>query len=67
MAYVVKSDQSLSEMEVLEYVAKQTSVAKQLHGGVIFVDEIPKNPSGKILRRELRDLYKKSSGLKAKL
>jgi fatty-acyl-CoA synthase len=24
---------------------------------VVFVDELPKNPSGKILKRELRDTY----------
>lgn len=34
------------------------SPQKWLRGGVIFVDEIPKNPSGKILRRELRDKLK---------
>lgn len=31
-----------------------TSPAKRLHGGVRFITEIPKNPSGKLLRRELR-------------
>lgn len=34
----------------------QVSPAKRLRGGVIFVEEIPKNPSGKILRKELRKL-----------
>lgn len=28
---------------------------KHLKGGVEFVAEIPKNPSGKILRRQLRE------------
>lgn len=32
------------------------SNAKRLHGGVKFLDEIPKNLSGKILRRVLRDM-----------
>lgn len=67
LGYVVKSDPSLTEKEVLDFVAQTTSVAKRLHGGVIFLDEIPKNPSGKILRRELRELYKKSQELKSKL
>jgi 4-coumarate--CoA ligase len=31
---------------------------KRLTGGVIFCDAIPKSPSGKILRRELRDKAK---------
>jgi hypothetical protein len=32
---------------------------KQLRGGVVYVDELPKNAVGKILRRELRDRAKK--------
>lgn len=35
------------------------STPKRLHGGVKFVAEIPKNPSGKILRRVLREMVKK--------
>ncbi|KAG5683270.1 hypothetical protein PVAND_012560 [Polypedilum vanderplanki] len=66
LAYVVKADDTLTEKEVIDFIAKQTSPAKQLHGGCIFIELIPKNPSGKILRRELRDLYKQSQ-LKSKL
>lgn len=58
LAFVVKDESGLSEAEVLNYVAGKVSYAKRLHGGVIFVDEIPKNPSGKILRRELRERLK---------
>lgn len=54
-AFVVKLDESLTEEEVVKFVNKDASPAKKLRGGVIFVDEIPKNPSGKILRRQLRD------------
>jgi len=47
------------------------SPQKQLSGGVVFVKVIPKNPSGKILRRELRALLKKYQNdlvqIKAKL
>ena len=31
---------------------------KQLNGGVVFVDSIPKNASGKILKRLLREQAK---------
>lgn len=59
MAFVVKQDNvELTEKEVVDFVANNASNAKWLRGGVKFIDEIPRNPSGKILRREIRDLYK---------
>lgn len=66
LAFVVKADNDLTEKEVIEFVAKKASTPKHLHGGVRFIDEIPKNPSGKILRRELRELVKQQS-IKSKL
>lgn len=57
-AFVVKQPNvDLTETDVMEYVASKTSPFKQLRGGVRFVESIPKNPAGKILRRELRKLY----------
>lgn len=55
---------NLTEQEVIDFVAEHASKPKWLRGGVKFIKEIPKNPSGKILRRELRDLFKNT---KAKL
>ncbi|XP_037048211.1 4-coumarate--CoA ligase 1-like [Bradysia coprophila] len=66
VAFVVKLDNSLTEKEVIDFADKDASPAKKLRGGVIFVDEIPKNPSGKILRRQLRDHLSKLL-LKSKL
>ena len=66
VAFVVKEDDSITESDVKDFVAKNASFAKRLHGGVKFILEIPKNPSGKILRRELREILKKLD-LKAKL
>jgi 4-coumarate--CoA ligase len=57
-AFIVKQpDANLSAQEVKDFVAKNTSNSKWLRGGVKFIDEIPKNPSGKILRRELKKLF----------
>jgi acyl-CoA synthetase (AMP-forming)/AMP-acid ligase II len=36
-------------------VERQTARYKWLRGGIVFVDKIPKSPSGKILRRVMRD------------
>ncbi|TFY59370.1 hypothetical protein EVJ58_g5824 [Rhodofomes roseus] len=41
--------------QIYNYVASAKSRHKWLTGGVIFVESIPKSPSGKILRRVLRD------------
>lgn len=61
LAFVVKQDGvDISEAEIKKYVADRTSPAKRLHGGVRFIAEIPKNLSGKILRRELRAMLQTS-------
>jgi 4-coumarate--CoA ligase len=39
----------------VQHVADAKVEYKRLAGGVEFVDAIPKNPSGKLLRRVLRD------------
>jgi 4-coumarate--CoA ligase len=58
-AYVVKQPgASITEQEVIDFVASNTSKAKWIRGGVKFIAAIPKNPSGKILRREMREMYK---------
>ncbi|XP_017047049.1 4-coumarate--CoA ligase 1 [Drosophila ficusphila] len=60
LAFVVKqANVQLTENDVIKFVNDNASPAKRLRGGVIFVDEIPKNPSGKILRRVLREMLKK--------
>uniref|UniRef100_A0A182W5X3 Luciferin 4-monooxygenase n=1 Tax=Anopheles minimus TaxID=112268 RepID=A0A182W5X3_9DIPT len=47
---------AITEPEIVKYVFDRASAAKRLHGGVRFIDAIPKNLSGKVLRRELREL-----------
>lgn len=51
-----------------QFVADNKVAYKQLAGGVAFVDAIPKNPSGKLLRRVLRDRAREiKANSKAKL
>ncbi len=56
LAVVVKSDPSLSEAEVLGYVNGKLSRFK-LPKAAVFIDEIPRNPSGKVLKRVLREQF----------
>ncbi|KAH9519673.1 4-coumarate--CoA ligase 1 [Bulinus truncatus] len=60
-AFVVKKPGSKVTEEVLiKYVEERVAHTKRLRGGVLFIDEVCKNPSGKILRRIMRDKYLKS-------
>jgi acyl-CoA synthetase (AMP-forming)/AMP-acid ligase II len=54
-AFVVRKSKDVSEQDVENFVASKVSKHKHLKGGVVFVDAVPKSPSGKILRRLLRD------------
>ncbi|KAH8722725.1 hypothetical protein GQ44DRAFT_751280 [Phaeosphaeriaceae sp. PMI808] len=58
-AYVVPQTPEKATPEVAEgiksWLAERVSRHKRLEGGVHFVDAVPKNPSGKILRKELRE------------
>jgi acyl-CoA synthetase (AMP-forming)/AMP-acid ligase II len=44
-AYIVMSDDSkATEKEIAEWMAKRVAKHKQLRGGVVFTNEVPKNP-----------------------
>ncbi|KAH7140039.1 hypothetical protein B0J13DRAFT_639310 [Dactylonectria estremocensis] len=47
---------------IAKFLANQVSGYKHLRGGVIFLDELPKSPTGKVLRRLLRDVCVKAEG-----
>lgn len=53
-AFVVPARPGVSEEDIKRFVAAKVSEHKQLKGGVQFLSSIPKSPSGKILRRELK-------------
>ncbi|CAN1223409.1 4-coumarate:CoA ligase 1 [Linum perenne] len=62
VAFVVKADNSeLTEEEIKQYISKQVVFYKRI-GRVFFRDSIPKAPSGKILRKNLRAEF--TSGFK---
>ncbi|KAK8232462.1 hypothetical protein IWZ00DRAFT_300296 [Phyllosticta capitalensis] len=63
-AYVVRSSPSATEDDLLAFIAQRVARHKRLTGGVRFVEAIPKNPSGKILRKELKAIAKREMGAK---
>lgn len=73
-AYVVKSRIAVGKSEdkvisdIQRHVEDHKARYKWLKGGIEFIDAIPKSPTGKILRRKLRDLEKaKRKAQEAKL
>ncbi|KAE9994797.1 hypothetical protein Vi05172_g6132 [Venturia inaequalis] len=67
-AYVVADCSKVSEEQIKAFVREHMATHKQLRGGVVFIDAIPKSPSGKILRKDLRAMAKAETGqTKAKL
>ncbi|KAG2217241.1 hypothetical protein INT45_012189 [Circinella minor] len=75
-AYVVlqshaKSDPATAK-DISDYVAKNVINYKRLRGGIRLIDAIPKNASGKILRREIKkwikaEQEKEATAVQAKL
>ena len=55
----IPESRSLTEKSVQEFAGSKLSKYKYLTGGVQFVDAIPKNASGKILKRVLREQTEK--------
>ncbi|GAB1727393.1 hypothetical protein NU195Hw_g7834t1 [Hortaea werneckii] len=53
-----------SAEDVQVYMRERLASYKALTGGVVFIDAIPKNQSGKILKRILREQAKKETGAK---
>ncbi|KZW03353.1 acetyl-CoA synthetase-like protein [Exidia glandulosa HHB12029] len=62
-AYVVLTAKgsALGEKEaaatISDWVRTHLNRSKRLRGGITFVEQIPKSPTGKVLRRELQDQY----------
>jgi 4-coumarate--CoA ligase len=58
-AYVVlKNGMNPTIGEITTFINSRVSYIKRVSGGVAFIDAIPKNPSGKILRNILRERAK---------
>ena len=57
---VLKADAVASEADLIKY-ARGKIAAYKCPKSVDFVDTLPRNPSGKVLRRELRSQYSKAS------
>ncbi|WP_216829873.1 AMP-binding protein [Alkalihalobacterium elongatum] len=62
-AVVLKPGRKATEQEIID-TAKQHLASYQKPRKVYFVDSLPKSPTSKILKRELREIYSGSKGQK---
>lgn len=61
-AYIVKRNgANIDEDDLKDFIKSKVAKYKRLEGGVEFIDVIPKNATGKILRRELKTLFEAKS------
>ena len=58
--FIVKKDPNLTEQAVRDYCEKNLAGYKKPKY-IVFRADLPKTPVGKILRRELRDMDKKTA------
>lgn len=58
-AYVVKANNSTTEDDLHKFMSSRVAEFKQLKGGIRFVDELPKNATGKLLRKTLKEMAEK--------
>ncbi|MCJ1299213.1 hypothetical protein MMC08_002005 [Hypocenomyce scalaris] len=56
-AHVVPTSKDVTEDAIHRFMEPRVSAHKRLTGGIVFTDAIPKPPSGKIVRRMLKDTY----------
>lgn len=57
-AFIVREDPMLSPSELDAHCRRSALADFKRPRRVIFLDEIPRNPSGKIVRKEVQDLYR---------
>ncbi|XP_055327154.1 uncharacterized protein LOC129580588 isoform X2 [Sitodiplosis mosellana] len=57
-AFVIKRpDSKITENDIQKFMSQKVADYKQLHGGIQFLETIPKNATGKIMRREIKLKY----------
>jgi len=54
---VVAGDETISLEEIIDFLKEKKIAKYKMPEDLRVVDDLPKNPVGKVLRRELKDLF----------
>jgi 4-coumarate--CoA ligase len=58
---VLKEGATVTEADIHAFMKEKVAKHKQLVGGIVFIDEVPKLASGKIVRKLLKDWAKRDA------
>ncbi|KAK2157123.1 hypothetical protein NP493_1903g00022 [Ridgeia piscesae] len=64
---VLKAGSTATQAEIKDFVDEKVAPYNKLRGGVTFIEKVPRSPSGKILRRPLRDEAVRKLNIASKL
>ena len=53
-AFIVRTSQDVTAEKIEELLEPNIAKYKRLKGGIVFLEQLPKSPTGKVLRKELR-------------
>ncbi|CAL4062940.1 unnamed protein product, partial [Meganyctiphanes norvegica] len=55
-AYVIRRDPGVTEQQLIEFMSNRVAPHKRLAAGVRFVESLPKNQTGKLVRQTLKEM-----------
>ena len=53
-AFIVRESEDVTKEKIEEFLEPKIAKYKRLRGGIVFLEQLPKSPTGKVLRKELR-------------
>ena len=53
-AFIVRENEEVTKERIEEFLESNIAKYKRLRGGIVFLEQLPKSPTGKVLRKELR-------------
>ena len=55
-AFIVPANENVTAEKINEFLSDKLAKYKKLSGGIVLLKELPKSPTGKVLRKELRNM-----------